>query len=72
MSVQRVEQIIRYGDAMVHCYENHLTPAERQALHAWEDSDEFTRTDDWPGWARHIGLRPGAKAPKLEVMRRSA
>jgi hypothetical protein len=59
MSSTRCEQIIRYAEAIHECYEQRLTAAERAALHAWEDSDAFTRTDDWPGWARHIGLRPG-------------
>ena len=71
MSVKRVEQIIAYGEAMIRCYETQLSEAEKLCFHTWESSDEFTRTDDWPGWAKYIGLRPGAK-PELELVRRSA
>jgi len=70
MSVRRVEQIIAYGESMHHCYEVVLSSQERQALHDWEDSDEFTRTDFWPGWVRHIGPSPCAPKPHLELVSR--
>jgi len=72
MSVTRVEQIIAFGEAMTRCYNTHLAQAECDALHEWESSASFTRTDDWPGWARHIGLRPGAASAKPTLVRRSA
>lgn len=72
MSVQRVEQIISYGEAMVRCYQTTLTPAERVQLHAWELSADFTRTDLWPGWARHIGLSPCAEPSKPHLVQRGA
>jgi hypothetical protein len=72
VSVRRVERIIFYGEAMPRCYESLLSNVERARLHEWESSDAFTRTDDWPGWAKYIGLRPGAVVPRLSVMRRLA
>jgi hypothetical protein len=72
MSVQRVEQILRYSDAMVDCYENRLSLAEQQALHAWELSEAFTRTDDWPGWGKYLGPRPGTLISRPVLMRRLA
>jgi hypothetical protein len=72
MSVQRVEAIIAYGEAIVDCYNNRLSPEERQALQDWEYSDEFTRTDFWPGWAKYIGLSPCAPKAKPTLVRRSA
>jgi hypothetical protein len=69
VSVKRVEEIIAYAEAMVRCYESQLLWGERAELHDWEASDSFTRTDDWPGWARYIGLRPGASIPKLGLVR---
>lgn len=72
MSVKRVEQILAYGEAMIWCYRNQLSAGEKVQLHAWDSSDKFTRTDDWPGWAKYIGPRPGAETRKLEMVRRSA
>ena len=72
MSVQRVERILRYSDAIVDCYENRLSSAEQQAFHAWELSEAFTRTDDWPGWVKYIGPRPGALISKPMLVRRLA
>jgi hypothetical protein len=72
MSVQRVEQILLYSDAMVDCYQHRLSLKERKALHDWELSGAFTRTDDWPGWVRYIGPRPGVSASKPALMRRLA
>jgi hypothetical protein len=72
MSARRVEQIIAYGEAMISCYSRQLSQEERDALHEWESSDAFTRTDDWLGWAKHIGLRPGATSEKPRLVRRSA
>jgi len=48
--------------AMMRCYHEQLSAAEVAALHQWEASADFTSTDLWPGWARHIGLRPGQPA----------
>lgn len=59
-SKQRIEENLAYGEAMVACYDHMLTPHERTALHTWEDSPQFTSTDDWPGWEKYIGKRPGA------------
>jgi hypothetical protein len=72
MSVKRVEQIIAYGEAMVHCYETHLSAEEQRALHVWEDSDDFTRTDDWAGWAKYLGPRPVAMTARPALVRRLA
>lgn len=73
MSVRRVEQIIAYGEAIIRCYETQLTPEERRRLHEWEASDDFTRTDLWPGWARHIGLSPCAPTKATpQLVQRSA
>lgn len=72
MSVKRVEQIIGYAEAMIRCYRTQLSDFEKAQLHEWESSDAFTRTDDWPGWAKYIGYRPGVAAKRLEVVRRSA
>ncbi len=69
MSKQRIEEILAYAEALCDCYENTLTAEERAAFHAWEDSPQFTRTDEWPGWERYIGKRPGAQ---LELVRRRA
>ena len=75
MSVRRMQQIIAYGEAMVRCYDWQLSQEERDALQKWESSDAFTRTDDWPGWTRHIGPRPGqppAAQPAPALVRRLA
>jgi hypothetical protein len=70
MSAQRVEAIIRYGGAIACCYMTKLGELERKQLHTWEPSDDFTRTDDGPGWAKYIGLRPVAATPKPHLVRR--
>src|SRR5579863_5101712 len=72
MSKERIDAILRYADDMVACYENVLTPADRQELQEWESSAEFTKTDLWPGWSRHIGQSPCARRPQLVVRRRTA
>lgn len=72
MSVERVERIIFYGEAIVRCYETMLSPTERAALHAWEASDEFTSTDLWPGWMPYIGPSPCVRVTKPQLVRRSA
>lgn len=35
-----------------------MSKADQEALAAWEDSDEFTRTSEWPGWEKLIGAKP--------------
>lgn len=72
MSAKRVEQIISYGESMVQCYNAELSESEKLWLHEWESSDAFTRTDDWPGWVKYIGPRPGAVQPRPMLVRRPA
>jgi hypothetical protein len=66
MRAQRVEAIIRYGEAMVRCYDTQ-SERERRQVHDWESSARFTRNGDWRGWV-YIGLRPGAVAAKPYVV----
>lgn len=74
MSIERTEQILRYADALNACYETMLSEEEKRAFHAWEESDEFTRTDFWPGWEKYIGLSPcmPQQSRKVVPMRRRA
>ncbi|MGA7220024.1 MAG: hypothetical protein WBX38_17040 [Candidatus Sulfotelmatobacter sp.] len=46
-------------DDMLECFDT-LTDLDFEDLRKWENSAEFTRSTDWPGWARFkIGPRPG-------------
>ena len=72
LNITLFKQIVAYGEAMVRCYQTQLSQEERQALHKWESSEDFTRTDDWPGWAPHIGLRPGVQIRRPKLVPRCA
>lgn len=72
MSSDRIQRILTYTDAMVHCYRSILSEDERLALHQWEASDNFTSTDEWPGWVQHLGLSPCMTPPKPCLLQRRA
>lgn len=54
--------------AMMRCYHQQLSDAERADLHNWEASADFTSTDEWPGWAERIGPRPGQVAAPVAFL----
>ena len=48
-----------------------LPPVERAELDRWEESSDFTSTDDWAGWDKYrdfLGPRPVVR--RLRVVRR--
>jgi hypothetical protein len=63
---------LRWAESMVACLDHGLSDEEREALDCWESSPAFTSTDEWPGWAPHIGLPPGAAATAPVLLRRLA
>ena len=65
--------IFEWDQRLVPCYWEQLSDEERQALHRWESSPQFTSTDQWPGWIPHLGRRPRRTAanPPIPIRRRA-
>lgn len=56
--MSRVHEILNYAENMFYVYDHVLSADEKREFHSWEAGPEFTRTDEWPGWFRHIGRPP--------------
>lgn len=71
-SKTRTLAVLSWAEKMSECY-TRLSAADREDLDNWENSGAFTSTDEWPGWAREIGPRPGTKIsrPDLFLLRRA-
>ena len=53
------EAFVDWCERMVICHDQMLTDEERRAFQEWEENrPDGVRTDEWPGWEKHIGVSP--------------
>lgn len=57
-------EFICWAEKLAACLDHGLTDEEFKELDRWDrERDPELTTGDWPGWAPHIGPRPGAAIP---------